>query len=136
MSPAPLNVRNFDHVTIVVSDLKQTEKFYVDVLGLEKTSRPAFDFEGDWYEIENKLIHVILANEDSGLAGPGERNVRRVTRGQHLAFNVGKFDETLKLIGEHGLEIASGPTQRPDGANQVYIHDPDGHLIELFALQV
>ena len=136
MSPAPINVRNFDHATLVVSDLNQTEKFYVEVLGLEKTARPAFDFEGDWYEIENILIHVILANEDSGLAGPGERNVRRVTRGQHLAFNVGKFEETLKSIDEHGIAIASGPKERPDGARQVYIHDPDGHLIELFALKV
>lgn len=135
MSVAPINVRNFDHVTLVVGDLKKTEHFYVNVLGLEKTTRPAFDFKGDWYEIENTLIHVILANDDSGLPGPGERGVTRVTRGQHLAFHVSDFKQTIELLKQHGIAIAAGPKKRPDGAAQVYVHDPDGHLVELCSTQ-
>lgn len=135
-TPPPINVRNFDHVTLVVSDLAATEHFYVNVLGLEKTTRPSFDFQGDWYEIENILIHVILADENSGLPGPGEREVKRISRGQHLAFNVGDFDRTNELLKQHAITVVSGPKKRPDGATQVYVHDPDGHLIELFALQV
>jgi len=130
-----ISVRNFDHVTLVVSDLKKTEHFYVNVLGLEKTKRPAFDFKGDWYEIDNTLIHVILANDDSGLPGPGDRGVTRVTRGQHLAFYVTDFRLTNELLEQHGIAIAAGPKKRPDGAAQVYIHDPDGHLIELCSTQ-
>ena len=132
--PPAINVRNFDHVTLVVSDLAATENFYVNILGLEKTTRPAFNFAGDWYEIQNILLHVILANDDSGLPGPGDRGVKKITRGQHLAFNVDNFDQTVELIKQHGITIAHGPKERPDGAAQVYINDPDGHLIELFAL--
>jgi catechol 2,3-dioxygenase-like lactoylglutathione lyase family enzyme len=135
MPVSPINVRTFDHVTIVVSDLKKTEHFYVNVLGLEKTTRPSFDFKGDWYEIENTLIHVILSNDESGLAGPGERGVKSMTRGQHVAFQVSDFDLTVELIRQHGIPIAAGPKKRPDGAAQVYIHDPDGHLIELCSTQ-
>lgn len=135
-TPPPIGVRNFDHVTLVVSDLAATEHFYVNVLGLEKTTRPAFDFKGDWYEIENILLHVILSNEDSGLAGPGDRNVKSASRGQHLAFNVDNFDQALTLLQQHTIPVVAGPKERPDGASQVYIHDPDGHLVELFALKL
>jgi catechol 2,3-dioxygenase-like lactoylglutathione lyase family enzyme len=133
MPVPPINLRSFDHATIVVSDLKKTEHFYVNVLGLEKTTRPSFDFKGNWYE--NTLIHVILANDDSGLPGPGERAVKSVTRGNHLAFGVSDFNETVELIRQHEIPIAAGPKKRPDGAAQVYIRDPDGHLIELCSTQ-
>ncbi len=135
-TPPPIDVRNFDHVTFVVSDLAATEHFYVNVLGLEKTKRPAFDFQGDWYEIENILLHVILANEDSGLPGPGDRQVKSASRGQHLAFNIDDIDRTVALLEQHGISLVAGPKERPDGASQVYINDPDGHLIELFALRI
>ena len=135
-TPPPIDVRHFDHVTLVVSDLAATEHFYVNVLGLEKTTRPAFNFPGDWYEVENILVHVILADNDSGLAGPGDRSVKKASRGQHLAFNIDDFDGTVGLLKQHGIAIVSGPKERPDGAAQVYINDPDGHLIELFALKV
>jgi len=135
-SPPAIQVRHFDHVTLVVNDLAATEHFYVNVLGLDKTTRPAFDFKGDWYEIENILLHIILADEDSGLAGPGDRKVKSVPRGQHLAFNIDDFDRTVDLLKQHGVDVVAGPKERPDGASQVYINDPDGHLIELFALNV
>jgi len=135
MAVPSINVRGFDHVTLVVGDLKKTEDFYVNVLGLEKTTRPAFDFKGDWYEIDNTLIHVILANDDSGLPGPGDRGVTRVTRGQHLAFNVADFELTNELLKQHGIPLAAGPKKRADGASQVYVYDPDGHLVELCSTQ-
>lgn len=127
----PINVRNFDHATIVVSDLAATENFYANVLGLEKATRPAFNFQGDWYQIDHMLLHVILTNTDSGQPGPGDRNVQTASRGQHLAFHVDDFQRAVERVGQHGIPVASGPKQRPDGASQIFIRDPDGHVIEL-----
>jgi len=134
MPASPINVRNFDHAALVVSDLEKTEHFYVNVLGLKKAARPAFDFGGAWYQIENTLLHIMLANDDAGLPGPCDHQVKKITRGQHLAFNVDDFDQTLELLEQHGIAIAAGPKKRPDGTSQVYIRDPDGHLIELCAV--
>ena len=135
-TPPPINVRNFDHVNFVVSDLSATEHFYENVLGLKKSAaRPAFDFQGHWYQLGQFFLHVILANEDSGSAGPGDRQVKRATRGQHLAFDIADFDQTLQLINQHDIAIIAGPQVRPDGASQVYIQDPDGHLIELCSVK-
>lgn len=130
-TPPPINVRNFDHVTIVASDLAATEHFYVHVLGLTKTNRPAFAFPGHWYQIDGMLLHVILSNKDSGLPGPGDRHVKKASRGQHMAFNVDNFNLATQRLAQHGIPIVDGPKQRPDGASQIYVRDPDGHLIEL-----
>ena len=133
MAIPPINVSNFDHAAIVVSDLKKTEHFYINVLGLQPAVRPAFNFGGAWYQVGNTLLHVITANDDAGLSGPGERGVKLITRGQHLAFNVADFDMAIELLDQHGIVIAAGPKQRPDGTAQVYVRDPDGHLVELCA---
>jgi len=134
MAASPINVLNFDHAALVVSDLEKTEHFYINVLGMKKATRPAFDFGGAWYQIGSTLLHIILANDDAGLPGPCDHRVKKITRGQHLAFNVSDFDQAMDLLQQHGIEIAAGPKQRPDGTAQVYVRDPDGHLIELCAV--
>jgi hypothetical protein len=44
--------------------------------------------------------------------------------------------ENLAAMLQHlhtlNVEIVGGPRQRGDGAQQVFICDPDGYLIELF----
>ena len=49
----------------------------------------------------------------------------------HYAFEVDDCGAAAKRLTELGLQIVVGPRQRPDGARQVYVYDPDGHLIEL-----
>jgi catechol 2,3-dioxygenase-like lactoylglutathione lyase family enzyme len=39
--------------------------------------------------------------------------------------------EALKTAQLHGVRIASPPQRRPDGYSQVYLYDPDGHVVEL-----
>jgi catechol 2,3-dioxygenase-like lactoylglutathione lyase family enzyme len=38
----------------------------------------------------------------------------------------------LQHLHTLNVEIVSGPRQRGDGVQQVFICDPDGYLIELF----
>ena len=51
--------------------------------------------------------------------------------GQLIAFAVDDVSEALKIVELHGVRIASPLQQRPDGFKQLYLYDPDGHLIEL-----
>ena len=37
----------------------------------------------------------------------------------------------ITRLQELGIAIVSGPVTRPDGARQVFVNDPDGHLVEL-----
>ncbi|MDB4481045.1 VOC family protein [bacterium] len=126
-----LAVNSFDHITLIVDDLEATRKFYVDFLGMKESPRPDFDFPGAWFQIGSVQIHVTCSSELAGQAGWGDRQVKSISRGHHFAFTVDNFDDAMNAIHSLGLKIGDGPKSRPDGAKQVYIYDPDGHLVEI-----
>lgn len=124
----PIRVKSLDHVTIVVRDLVATRRFYVDALGMDEVARPAFSFAGQWFQAGATLIHTILEYEGSGKAGSGaEHN----SRGHHFAFIVDNAEAAAARLTELKIPLVSPPKKRPDGAMQVFVQDPDGHLVEL-----
>ena len=46
-----LDVKSFDHVTLICADLEATRRFYVDFLGMTEVQRPAFKFPGLWFQL-------------------------------------------------------------------------------------
>lgn len=127
----PIRVKSIDHVTIVVKDLAATRRFYVDVLGMTEATRPAFSFAGQWFQAGSTLIHTILEFPGSGAAGLGGGTN---TRGHHFAFLVDDVDAAARHLETVGIPFVSPPKLRPDGAAQLFIRDPDGHLVELSSL--
>ena len=130
-TPSDFGLNGIDHVTLVVANVEDSRKFYVDQLGFEDAPRPAFSFPGAWFKIGQTMIHVTESDELSGKAGWGDREVARTSRGHHFACRTSDFDQAIRAVEKHGIEIASGPQTRPDGAKQVYIYDPDRHLVEI-----
>ena len=132
MSVRPaLNVSSFDHVTIICADLAATRRFYVDVLGMAEVPRPAFKFPGLWFQVGNVQIHATQESPEAGKAGWADRGNKVVSRGHHFAFRVEDVAEAQRIAEAHGVRIASSMQQRPDGYRQVYLFDPDGHVVEL-----
>jgi catechol 2,3-dioxygenase-like lactoylglutathione lyase family enzyme len=128
MSSTPFHVKSLDHVTIVVRDLSATLRFYVDVLGMEEVGRPAFSFAGQWFQAGATQIHTILEFAGSGRAGSGGGEN---SRGHHFAFLVDDAEACYRWLTGLGIPVVSPPKPRPDGATQVFVQDPDGHLVEL-----
>jgi catechol 2,3-dioxygenase-like lactoylglutathione lyase family enzyme len=124
----PIRVHSIDHVTIVVKDLAASRKFYVDALGMTLVPRPGFPFAGEWYQAGPTLIHTILEFEGSGRAGAA---ACANSRGHHFAFLVDDCHEAAQRIAELKIPFISPPKLRPDGATQLFVNDPDGHLVEL-----
>jgi catechol 2,3-dioxygenase-like lactoylglutathione lyase family enzyme len=125
-------VQNVDHVTMVVKDLSRTREFYVNLLGMEEVKRPQFGFPGLWFQAGNTQIHVNLESDEAGRAGVSGHGTKVLARGHHFAFVVSDAMATAARLTQLGIRIVDGPTNRPDGAVQFYVHDPDGHLVELF----
>ena len=129
MSSSPsIRVKSLDHVTIVVKNLAATRKFYVEALGMEEVQRPNFAFSGQWFQAGPTLIHTILEFEGSGRAGSA---ACANSRGHHFAFLVEDCHAAAQRIAELGIAFVSPPKKRPDGATQLFVNDPDGHLVEL-----
>jgi catechol 2,3-dioxygenase-like lactoylglutathione lyase family enzyme len=126
-----IRVTSFDHVTIICADLEATRRFYVDLLGMTEVARPAFKFPGLWFQLGNVQIHATQQSPESGRAGWGDRGGEVTSRGHHFAFAVDDMSKALERVRLHGVRIASPLQQRPDGYKQVYLYDPDGHIVEI-----
>lgn len=117
-----MRIAELDHVALHVKDLEASCKFYREVLRLDPLPRPAFNFPGAWFRLgERHELHLI-----------GERTIPVVShrQGNHFAVraeNLDEWEQHFKRIGFTPLVRKL----RPDGAGQIFLEDPDGHIIEL-----
>lgn len=131
-----MKLTRMDHSALIVRDLEATRHFYGTVLGLEEIPRPSsFKFGGCWFRGPNFELHFILERDTTAPAGfldPGPGGKSGLAH--HLAFAVDDLDEAMETLDRHGVPLSAGPYQRGDGIVQLYIDDPDGHFLELFAV--
>jgi catechol 2,3-dioxygenase-like lactoylglutathione lyase family enzyme len=118
-----MQIHELNHVALHVADVDTSSAFYRDVLQLDPVPRPAFTFPGAWFRLgANQELHLI-----------GERVAPVVSgnRGNHFALRVGDLESWEAHLQKTGADFRPRK-QRPDGAWQVFLRDPDGHVIELF----
>jgi catechol 2,3-dioxygenase-like lactoylglutathione lyase family enzyme len=118
-----MTIQELNHVAVHVADVDKSAAFYKAVLRLELMPRPAFTFPGAWFRLgTNQELHLI-----------GDRGtpVFSSNRGNHFALMVDDIDAWAAHLQNVGANFA--PKQRrPDGAWQIFLRDPDAHVIELF----
>jgi glyoxylase I family protein len=127
------------HVTLTVTDLDRSKEFYRDILGLKEIARPAFPFPGAWFEVgDAQHLHLIVHDEATFRAPHKGIDTRDV----HFAVRVPSYRRALEFLrakgyGEnrddrdfHKMEVKPRPTA---GYPQIYIIDPDRHVIEINA---
>ena len=112
-----------NHVAIYVTDVARSSDFYREVLGLELMARPAFSFPGAWFRLGTVQELHLIANHGGPFFRSHDSN--------HFALKVDDLDGWEKHLKKAGATFAP-KKQRPDGAWQVFLSDPDGHRIELF----
>ena len=112
------------HVCIAAADLAETERFYVDLLGMEK----AFDFIRAGQRVgfylkagESTFIEVFVEH--------GQPNSERPLI-KHFCLEVEELDAVIAALQSKGVEI-SAKKLGGDGAWQAWITDPSGIRIEL-----
>lgn len=128
---APIQVKSLDHVTLVVKDLDQSRKFYLEGLGMREVPRPGFSFPGAWFQAGATQIHLIGEYAGGSPAGNPLPEQFRTSRSHHFAFSIEDAESAFARAKELGLTIVSPPKARPDGFIQVFLNDPDGHVVEL-----
>jgi lactoylglutathione lyase len=118
-----MKICQLNHVAIYVTDVGRSIRFYRDVLRLEPLARPAFSFTGAWFRLGiDQELHLI-GDRGTPFIHTNENN--------HFALRVDDLDAWERHLVDVGANFRPRK-QRPDGAWQVFIRDPDDHAIELF----
>jgi catechol 2,3-dioxygenase-like lactoylglutathione lyase family enzyme len=118
-----MKILELNHVAIHVSDVEKSIRFYHEVLRLESIPRPAFTFPGAWFRLgANQELHII---------GDRAEPVYSHNRGNHFALLVDDLDSWEGHLDSLGAKHLPRK-RRPDGAWQLFLRDPDEHVIELF----
>jgi catechol 2,3-dioxygenase-like lactoylglutathione lyase family enzyme len=133
-----MKIRSLDHVGLLVQDVERSRHFYVQVPGLEEIPRPStFDFPGAWLHKGSALIHLVgeaeLGRVDQLYAGTSTPDELSRGYGTHIAFEVDDLEDAENHLKAHTVAIVGDPRPRGDGVTPLYVCDPDGSIVELFA---
>ncbi len=127
------------HAAVPVSDLARAKRFYEGVLGLKPLPRPAFPFDGAWYQIGDRELHLIAARDPTFRTGKGV-----VMEDGHIALRVKSFRAALAHLESKGIREGGdepGRSMRVNTASvtgypQIHLLDPDRNVIEINADRV
>ena len=133
-----MEIESIHHVSLTVRDLERSTRFYREILGLKPIERPPFGFPGAWFAVgAAQHLHLIVHD---GATFRGEKAIN--TRDGHFAIRVRSYRRALEHLQAKGFREDAGEMDpmslrlQPHataGFPQMYILDPDRHVIEINA---
>ena len=120
-----MSVGLLDHYNVSTRKLKETVKFYEDVLGFENGPRPPFNFPGAWlYSSGHPVLHLNDISQTAQQQPPDTGVI------DHVAFGSRGFEAIKQHLTQQG--VAFRVNQVPNSTRwQIFLHDPNNVLIEL-----
>jgi glyoxylase I family protein len=116
------------HFTIPVKDLDRSEKFYTEILGLEKLRRNAH-----MVFVRSGSNAIVLTYSENPI-DPNRGNAHDI----HHAFRVTseEYDRAKAFLAEKGIAIFKEENRRSGTfhGRSAYFHDPDRNVIEIIDL--
>lgn len=118
-----IEIVRLHHVSFAVRDVAASRRFFGDVLGIPEIDRPAFGFNGAWYALGDRQLHLIEQADASPEA------LAQLTRSDHMALEVKDMGTVRQALSDANIEFQTGRNEHL-GFAQTFCSDPDGHTIE------
>jgi catechol 2,3-dioxygenase-like lactoylglutathione lyase family enzyme len=113
-----IQITQIDHVSVLITDVERSRRFYRDLLGLKEIAKPrTFRFVALWFELGNQQLHLLQKPQ------PDTRSPR------HFALRVRDVQQARSYMRERGIPFEE--TTLIPGCDRFFIHDPDGNRIEI-----
>jgi catechol 2,3-dioxygenase-like lactoylglutathione lyase family enzyme len=114
----PPTFLRLDHVSVLITDVGRSRRFYKDLLGLREIPGPrTFDFTVLWFDLGDHHLHLLL------------KPAPDTTSPRHFALRVADCAQARTYFSQHG--VAMQETTLIPGADRFFIFDPDGNRIEI-----
>jgi catechol 2,3-dioxygenase-like lactoylglutathione lyase family enzyme len=113
-----LQVTQIDHVSVIITNLERSRRFYRDLLGLREIAKPrTFDFTVLWFDLGNQQLHLLLRDRPDAISP------------RHFALRVTDAAAARNYFRAHGL--APEETTPIPAADRFFLADPDGNRLEI-----
>ena len=113
------------HVAVQVSDLAASDRFYTEIVGLQKIDRQ-LGFPGSWYQIGNFQLHLIVSEWAANSAREDKWG-----RHPHVTFAIAD----LNAIKQSLINKAVPFQMSSSGRAALFVKDPDGNVVELLEVK-
>ena len=120
-----MSVGMLDHYNVSTRNLRDTVRFYEEVLGLVNGPRPPFDFPGAWLYSEG---HPVLHLNDISPTEKPQRPDSGVI--DHIAFGSRGFEAIKQHLTRKGVPFRANEVPNST-RRQIFLTDPNNVLIEL-----
>lgn len=115
---AGFQVTHLDHVSVLITDVERSRRFYGGLLGLKEIARPrTFDFMVVWYDLGGQHLHLLLKPRPDTVSP------------RHFALRVADVAEARAHFRAHGVDTEE--TTPIPGADRFFVRDPDENRIEV-----
>jgi catechol 2,3-dioxygenase-like lactoylglutathione lyase family enzyme len=113
-----LQITQIDHVSVLITDVERSRRFYCDLLGLKEIAKPrTFGFVALWFQLGDTQLHL-LQKSQADTRSP-----------RHFALRVQDVQQARTYIRERGIPLEE--TTLIPACDRFFIHDPDGNRIEI-----
>jgi catechol 2,3-dioxygenase-like lactoylglutathione lyase family enzyme len=121
-------IRNMDYAIVFARDMAAMRRFYADVMLF-----PVYrDVHPSW--IEYRVGGTLLALTERGFVF-NDPDTPKGALSLQLAFRVtqAEVDACAAAFREAGVMIVGEPTNQPWGHRTLFVRDPDGNVVEIYA---
>ena len=120
-------VMKFCWVTINVSNMEESIKFYKDLIGLEILDRFT-PYEG---------VEIVMLGEENGTMVEliSNQTTKLKSKGISIGFKVDSLEESIENMKNNGVKILTEPVSPSPNLEFYFVEDPNGLEIQLIKMK-
>lgn len=115
-------------ISLFVEDLEAAKSFYRDVFGVDVVYE---DDASVCVKFDDLLVNLVLTSAAMELVEPGRVAGRDAGSRFQLSVFLDDVDAACALLEERGVQLLTGPVDRPWGMRTATFTDPSGHSWEI-----